>query len=101
MSGIVTMVSARISEERVEGLMAAFNQAVRAGLPEQRRQTSLLRGDDGGWRIVTLWSSRADLDDYLASGDEPFARRVLREAGGTPSVEVLEVVGASGVSWWP
>lgn len=101
MSGIVTMVGARISEDRVGGLMASFSQAVRAGLPEQRRQTSLLRGDDGTWRIVTLWSSRADLADYLASVDEPFARRVLREAGGTPSVDVFEVMGVSGVSWWP
>jgi hypothetical protein len=98
---VVTMVSARIPDDRAGSLVAAFNRAVRAGLPEQRRQTSLLRGQDGDWRIVTVWSSRSDLDVYLTSVDEPFAVRLLREAGGTADVDVLEMVAVSGVNWWP
>jgi hypothetical protein len=101
MHEVVTMVSARIADDRAGSLVAAFSRAVRAGLPEQRRQTSLLRGRDGEWRIVTVWSSREDLDAYLSTVDEPFALRLLREAGGTGSVDVFEVAAASGVSWWP
>ncbi len=28
----------------------------------------------------------------LASGDEPFARRLIRSAGGTPEVTIYDVV---------
>jgi heme-degrading monooxygenase HmoA len=101
MTAVVTMVSARIPPDRVPRLVAAFGEAARAGFPDQRRQTSLLRGEGGTWRIVTLWSSREDLAHYLSSGEEPFARRLLREAGGAPEVEVFEVVVDSGITWWP
>ena len=101
MSEIVTIVSAWIPPDGVDGLVAAFNEAVRAGLPVQRRQTMLLCGEGGDWRVVTVWSSRADLDAYVASVDEPFAWRLLREAGGDPSAQLFEVVATTGVSWWP
>jgi hypothetical protein len=28
----------------------------------------------------------------LASGEEPFARRLIREAGGTPDVQIYDIV---------
>lgn len=101
MASVVTMVSARITPDRVPDLTGAFSQALRAGLPGQRRQTSLLHGDDDLWRIVTVWRSREDLDAYLASGAEPFAPRLLREAGGSPEVDVFELILDSSVPWWP
>ena len=101
MASVMTMVSARIAPDRSPDLVGAFSQAVRAGLPGQRRQTSLLRGEGDLWRIVTVWRSREDLDAYLASVEEPFARRLLREAGGDPEVDVFELVVDSNVPWWP
>jgi len=100
MANVVTMVSARIAPDRADEVTGPFSEAVRAGLPE-RRQTSLLRRDDDRWCIVTVWRSRHDLDAYLASVDEPFARRLFRNAGGTPEVEVFEVVVDSSAPWWP
>jgi heme-degrading monooxygenase HmoA len=91
MSSVITTVRARIASERVAEVTGPFSEAVRRGMPE-RRQTMLLRGEGDAWQIITVWDSRADLDAYLASVEEPFARRLLRLAGGTPEVEVFEVV---------
>jgi hypothetical protein len=100
MVGVVTMVSARIAPDRVPMVTGPFSAAVRAGMPE-RRQTWLLRGEGDVWRIVTIWRSREDLDAYLASVDEPFAIRLMRSAGGTPEVEILEIAVDSASPWWP
>lgn len=100
MTGIMSIVSAQIAPERADEVMEPFRRALRAGLPE-RRQTSLLRGEDGSWKIVTFWGSRRDLDAYLTSVEEPFATRLLREAGGAPTVEILDVVLDSNLPWWP
>ena len=99
MTAVMTIVSARISPDRMHDVIARFSEAVRAGMPE-RRETTLLRGDDGVWRVITVWRSRKDLDSYLASVDEPFAPRLFREAGGVPRVEVLDVVLDSRAAWW-
>jgi hypothetical protein len=101
MASVITMVTARIAPNRAPDLTGAFSEAVRAGLPGQRRQTTLLRGDGDLWRIVTVWRSREDLDTYLASVEEPFARRLLREAGGTPEADVFESIVDSNAQWWP
>jgi len=100
MVSVVSMVSARIPPERAPEVIARFSVAVRAGMPE-RRHTSLLRREDDEWRIVTFWRSREDLDAYLASVDEPFAKQLLREAGGTPEVKVFEVMLDSSAKFWP
>jgi heme-degrading monooxygenase HmoA len=100
MSSVVTMVRARIAPERASEVASAFSEAVRAGMPE-RRQTSLLRGEGDLWQIVTVWRSRADLDAYLASVEEPFARRLLRLAGGMPEVEVFDVMLDTHAVLWP
>ena len=41
--------------------------------------------------IATVWDSREDLDSYIDSVEEPFARRVLREAGGEPEVTFFDI----------
>ncbi len=100
MPEVVSMVSASISPERVDEVMAGFRAAVRAGMPE-RRHTSLYRGDGGLVRIVTVWRSREDLARYLSNTDRPFAVTLLEDAGGTPVVDVLELVMDSNTTWWP
>jgi heme-degrading monooxygenase HmoA len=101
MAGVVTIVSARIAPNRVSEVTGPFSEAVRTGMPE-RRQTSLLRGDGDRWQIVTVWRSREDLDSYLASVEEPFARQLFRRAGGTPEVEIFEVVlDSHSALMWP
>jgi len=99
MPPVVTMVSARIAPERVIEVIDGFMAAVRAGMPE-RRHTSLLRGEDDLWRIITFWQNRSDLDHYLTSTDSPFATQLLENAGGQPTVEILEQVRDNNATWW-
>jgi hypothetical protein len=102
MSEVVTMVSARIAPERIAEVIEAFGAAVRAGMPE-RRHTSLFRGDGNLVRIVTVWRSREELEQYLSRVDRRrgFAVTLLEGAGGKPVVDVLELVMDSNTAWWP
>jgi hypothetical protein len=93
------MVSAHIRPERVADVIAGFADAVRAGMPE-RRHTSLFRGDGDLMRIVTVWRSREDLERYRATARRPLAVTLLEQAGGTPVVDVLELVLDSNTTWW-
>ena len=61
MPEVVSMVSAHVAPERVAEVVEGFGAAVRAGMPE-RRHTSLLRGEGGLMRIVTVWRSQDHLD---------------------------------------
>ncbi len=102
MSEIVTMVSAHIAPDRVGDVIEAFGAAVRAGMPE-RRHTSLFRGEGDLVRIVTVWRSREHLERYLSGieGRRGFAVALLESAGGTPVIDVLELVMDSKTPWWP
>ena len=68
-------------------------------MPE-RRHTSLFRGDGDLMRIVTVWRSREDLERYRAYRRGPLAVTLLEQAGGTPVVDVLELVLDSNTTWW-
>ena len=102
MPEVVTMVSAHIAPDKVADVIETFGAAVRAGMPE-RRHTSLYLGAGGLVRVVTVWRSRDDLERYLSSvdGRRGFARALLEDAGGTPVVDVLDLVLDSGTTWWP
>jgi heme-degrading monooxygenase HmoA len=101
-SEVVTMVSAHIAPERIADVIDAFGAAVRAGMPE-RRHTSLYRCDGNLVRIVTVWRSREELEQYLSGVDRRrgFAVALLEGAGGTPVIDVLELVLDSHTAWWP
>jgi heme-degrading monooxygenase HmoA len=88
---VLSFVSARISANRRDEVIRPYSEAVAAGLPPGIRQTFLLQGEDETMAIATVWSSREDLDAMVASGEEPFARRILREAGGEPEPRFFEI----------
>ncbi len=100
MPEVVSMVSAHIAPEHIAGVIETFGAAVRAGMPE-RQHVSLLRGDGGLIRIVTVWRSREHLQRYLARSDKPFASKLLEDAGGDPVADVLDLVMDSKAAWWP
>jgi hypothetical protein len=52
-------------------------------------------------RIITVWRSRADLDHYLATTEHPFAASLMQRFGGTPVVDIHELVLDSTTAWWP
>ena len=92
MAEIVTIVSSVIAPERLADIEQPYREAIEGGLPPGLTETFLLRGEDGRVTIVSVWATRADLDAMRATGQEPLARRLIREAGGTPEVGIHEVV---------
>ncbi len=92
MSAIVTIVTGRISADRVHEVADPYREALKDGPPPDLEQTFLLQGDGGQLAILSVWHRREDLDAMLASGEEPFARRLIRAAGGTPEVSVYDVL---------
>ena len=63
--------------------------------------TSLLRGEGGLIRIVTVWRSREHLDRYLARATNLSPQSLLEDAGGEPVADVLDLVMDSNTAWWP
>ena len=94
MGAVVTWVSGRVAAERQSEVSEPYAEAVAAGPPPGIEQTMLVRDGDE-LSIVTVWAGREDLEATIASNEEPFARRLIRQAGGTPSVRIFEVVTRS------
>jgi Antibiotic biosynthesis monooxygenase len=93
----LSLVSARIDIERQAEVERAYRHMVETTLPPAIRATFLLASDDGTVAIATLWESREALDAVRSGPEEPFARRVLREAGGDPEASFFDgVAEASG-----
>jgi hypothetical protein len=91
MAGVVTWVSGRIDAARHDDVVTKFSAAVEGGPPPAIERTILLRDGDE-ISIVTTWRSREALEATIASPEEPLARRLIREAGGTPTIRVFDVV---------
>ena len=88
---VLSFVSATVSPDRREEVIRPYTEAVEGDLGPGVRQTFLLEGDDDMMAIATVWDSREDLDSYIDSVEEPFARRVLREAGDEPEVRFFDI----------
>jgi hypothetical protein len=89
---VMSFVGARIEPERQEEVRRSYVEMVGRDLPSAIRETFLLAAEDGTMAVATVWRSREDLDVVRSAPDEPFARRVLREAGGDPKAEFFEIV---------
>ena len=88
---VLSFVSASVSPERRDEVIRPYTEAVAGELGAGIRQTFLLVGEDDTMAIATVWNSREDLDEYIASVEEPLARRMLREAGGEPQVRFFDI----------
>jgi hypothetical protein len=95
---VLSLVSARIAPERQAQVAETYRETIDADLPPVIRETFLLAADDGTVAIATIWKSREALDAVRLAPEEPFARRVLREAGGDPQAQFFEIIAeaASG-----
>jgi transcription elongation GreA/GreB family factor len=88
---VLSFVSASVSADRRDEVIRPYTDVVAGHLGAGVRQTFLLVGEDDTLAIATVWNSREDLDSYIASVDEPLARRLLREAGGEPQVRFFDI----------
>jgi len=92
----LSLVSALIAPERQPEVIKTYQGMVEAELPPVIRETFLLVSDDGTVAIATVWNSPEALDAVRYGPEEPFARRVLREAGGDPSAQFFDIVAEGG-----
>lgn len=88
---VLSFVSASVSPDRRDEVIRPYREAVGGDLGPGVRQTFLLAGEDNMMAIATVWDSREALDSYIDSVEEPFARRVLRAAGGEPEVRFFDI----------
>ena len=95
MTPVLTLVSAVIAADRRDEVTRGYRQAIAAGLPDGIRETFLLVHDDGTLAIATVWEDEGKLEAMRSSGEEPLARRLLREAGGDPELRVFGVAAMS------
>lgn len=88
---ILTEVSATVDATREMELVEAYREIVAGGLPDGLVRTELLRGQDGQWRIQTVWRDREALEAMRARPEPPAALRLFRMVGAEPSLRVYEV----------
>ncbi len=92
MAEVVTLVTGYVEPDRVAEVAETYRKALQSGTPPDLEETFLLGASDGRVGVLSVWYRRADLDAMLASGEDPFARRLIQNAGGTPEVAIYDIV---------
>lgn len=95
MSQVVSMVRGMVEPGRLDEVLLPYQAALAEGLPAAIVDTYLGRTVDGSVVILTVWRDRSDLEAMRASDEEPFARKLIREAGGEPTAEFLDVLAST------
>ncbi len=90
-SQVVTVVRARVAEDREAELVQGFRDLVAGEALPGLLRTELLRGQDGTWCVQTLWESREAVVALRQQGRPPAALELLRRLGATPEHDVLTV----------
>ena len=90
---VMTVLEAHVAPDQWATLSQIY-QAAGAQLPPQMLQTLLIQGttDPTLWRVITIWRSRAALDEYRQSVETPGGVRMFRAAGAEPSLSIFTVV---------
>src|ERR671936_391555 len=88
---VVTITSAAAVPQWADAVTRAYRE-VTSKLPHSVLHTSLVHGDGDDWRIITMWRSREQLQEYRRKVGTSPAVTIFRDAGAEPSVTELEVV---------
>lgn len=91
MGAVITIVSGRVEASRRGEVIEPYRAATANGPPAYLESTFLVE-DEEGMAIISVWRDRELLETYISSVDEPLARRLIREAGATPEVRIMDVV---------
>jgi heme-degrading monooxygenase HmoA len=89
----VTIVEGSVEAERERDLRSAWEITTGGELPAGLIESSLLRTDEGMWRIVTVWESKEAVMAMRASGETPAALAMFQAAGSMPAVSMWTVEG--------
>jgi len=89
----VTIVEGAVETAREGDLRSAWEETIAAALPAGFIESSLLRTEDGTWRVVTVWESKEAVMAMRDSGEPPAAPLMFERAGTRPSVSMWTVEG--------
>lgn len=94
---IITVLEAEVADERTGDLERAYRDMT-TDIPPAIAETFLARdtSDANVFRIMTVWASRAALDDYRASVAKPGGVVIFEQAGATPALSILDVAVHKG-----
>jgi quinol monooxygenase YgiN len=88
---LITSVSAVVEPERETELTSGFRELVDGTMPAGLLRTELLRGQNGTWRIQSLWRDREALMAARDSAEPPAALELFRRVGADHTHEVFIV----------
>lgn len=88
---IMTEVSAVVPRARAGDVPAAFAALAQQPLPGGLLRTELLAGQDGEWKIQSLWRDQAALDAMRASPGPPAAPALFRQLGAEPELRIYKL----------
>ncbi len=92
----VTMVEGAVDDARADDLRSAWDERTSGDLPAGLVESYLMQGDDGVWRIVTIWESKEAVMAMRATVDKPTAILIFEQAGSRPSVSMWTVESLAG-----
>lgn len=88
---IVTIIDANIASDREQALLDGFRQLNEGRTPPGLLRSELLRGQNGAWRIQTVWRDREALMAVRNSGEPPAALALLDSLGAEHSHTLFTV----------
>jgi heme-degrading monooxygenase HmoA len=90
---VMTILEAIVAQDRIEDLERAYREGT-AIIPPEVFETFLVRDtqDETLFRIITVWTSRAALEQMRATVDKPKGVQIFEAAGATPALMILDVV---------
>src|SRR5258706_16102229 len=90
---VITILEAHIEPDMAPALLAAYRNGL-SHLPPQMIQTFLTQSvtDKTTWRILSVWKSRAALDEMRSSSEVPEGILMFRAVGAEePKLSIFDV----------
>jgi quinol monooxygenase YgiN len=88
---VMTAVTGIVAPERESELTDGFRDLTTGPKPDGLIRAELLRGQQGVWRIQSVWRDREALIAMRSSGDRPAALALFDKVGADHSHEVFSV----------
>ena len=88
---VMTAVTAIVAPEKESELTDGFRDLTAGPTPDGLVRSELLRGQQGVWRIQSVWRDREALEAMRSSSDRPSALALFDRVGAEHSHEVFSV----------
>ena len=90
---VITILTARVSEDQWQTLKAAYQRIVAEKMPIKPVRSFLVQNkkEPTGWQIITEWQDMETLNKMRESGGVPAGVRIFKEAGADPALSIFEI----------